>query len=129
MPPSLPLLGRSAATAGGLQWLAIRLHEISAILKRAGAGSANAGLKACAHRAALLNRLRAPTGHLRDLLLAPESLIWRVRVRVLVETGLHPDLNADAIRGWGLEARSAARVQSRQAAQDNFKSWWKFVDD
>ena len=60
---------------------------------------------------------------------APESLIWRVQVRVLVETGLHPDFNADAIRGWSLEARSAARVQSRQAAQDNLKSLWKFVDD
>ena len=74
VPPSLPVLGRSAATAGGLQWLAIRLHEISAILKRAGAASNPAGIKACAHRAALLCKLRVPTGHLRELLLAPDSL-------------------------------------------------------
>ena len=129
VPPSLPLLGRSAATAGGLQWLAIRLPEISAILKRAGAASTPASIKVCAHRAALLSQLRVPTGHLRDLLLAPESLIWKARVNVLVETGLHPDLNADAIRGWSIEARCAARVQSRQAAQDSLKGWWKFVDD
>ena len=72
VPPSLPLIGRSAATAGGLQWLAIRLHEISTILKRAGAVGATAGVKACAHRAALLNSLREPTGYLRELLIAQE---------------------------------------------------------
>ena len=92
VPPSLPLLGRSAAAAGGLQWLAIRLHEISTILKRAGAVCTTTGIKACAHRAALLNSLRAPTGHLREMLAAPESMKWRARVEVLAETGLHQDL-------------------------------------
>ena len=108
VPPSLPLIGRSAATAGGLQWLAIRLHEISTILKRAGAVCATAGIKACAHRAALLNSLREPTGYLRELLIAQESSHWRARVRVLVETGLHHDLNADTIRSWSIEARGEA---------------------
>ena len=129
VPPSLPLLGRAAALAGGLQWLAIRLNEISAILKKAGARSAVAGSKACAHRAALLSSLRVPSGHLREMLAEPESLKWKTRVEALVATGLHQDLNADAIRSWSMEARLEARTCSRQAAQASLRSWWKFVDD
>ena len=49
--------------------------------------------------------------------------------KTLVDTGLHPELNADAIRGWSIEARTAAKSHSREAAQDALKSWSRFVDD
>ena len=90
------------------QWLAIRLHEISTIFKRAGEAKSSTGSKGCAHRAALLSQLRYPTGQLHELLLDPEALVWRARVSTLAGTGLRPDLNADAIRGWSIEARAAA---------------------
>ena len=84
VPPNLPLLGRAAALAGSLQWLAIRFQEISTIFKRAG----STGSKGCAHRAALLNQLRSPTGQLHALMVDPDAIVWQARVKTLVDTGL-----------------------------------------
>ena len=102
--------------------MAIRLEEFSVLAKKAneGAGLAPGGW---AHRAALVAKFRCPTGRLRALLSDPEGERWASRIATLAAVGLSAGLNAEAIRGWSVEARREAIAQVAR------KSWWAFVDD